>query len=63
MILLILKINALKWYNIYLLHSVIDTIKVISLQHFYLLGLRQDVEKLVRCCNSCQRTKWTNKKI
>lgn len=52
-----LKLRVLTWYHTMLIHPgakrTVETIR----QHFYWKGMQKDVEKFVRQCPTCQKTK------
>ena len=44
----------------YLIHSGINRTETIIRKHLYWYGIIKDVQKEVICCNTCQRTKWSD---
>ena len=62
-IFLILKSYVLNWYHKYLLHPGMDKTEAMILQHLYLAVIRNDAQKKVKNCDTCQRIKWSNKNM
>ena len=59
----ILQNYVLHWYHMYLLHPVMNRTEVIIFRHFYLPGIRNSIRKKVTNCDTCQRTKLSNKNM
>ena len=59
----ILQNYVLNWYHNHLLHPGMDRAEAMIWQHLYYYGIRNYVQKEVIICETCQRTKRSNKKI
>ena len=58
----ILESYVLHWYHTYILHTVVDRTEVVVLQHLYWPVIIEYVRKEGSNCDTCQRTKLSNKK-
>ena len=58
----ILQSCVLYWYHMYLFHPGTDRTEAIIHQQLYWIGIRDAVRKEVNNCDTCQRTKGSNKK-
>ena len=61
-ILSILQSYVLNWYQMYLLHTVMDRMEAIICQHLYCPGIINSARKDVNNCDNFQCTKQSNKK-
>ena len=59
---LILQSCALHWYHLYLLYPKIDITYAMICKYLYWSGIRKSIRKEVNNCDTCQRTKLSNKK-
>ena len=57
----ILQSYVVHWYHTYLLHPVMDRTEATIRQNLYWIDIRYDVRKEVTNCDTCQRTKRSNK--
>ena len=57
-----IQIYVLHWYYAYILHPGIDRTEGMIFQHLYWFDIRYAVRKEVTNCDTCQRTKRSNKK-
>ena len=57
-----LQSYVLHWYHRYIFHSGMDIMKAMICQFFYWTGIRKSVWKEITNSDTCQRTKWINKK-
>ena len=57
-----LQSYVLHWYHTYLLHPGMDIMEAMICQFFYWTGIIKSVCKEITNSDTCQRTKWTNKK-
>ena len=51
------------WYHTYLLHPEMDRTEAMIFQHLYWPDIRYAVQKEVNNCDTCQRTKRSNKNM
>ena len=58
-----LQIYLLHWYYTYLLHPGMDIEKAMILQHLYWTNIIYAIRKEVTNCDTCQRTKRSNKNM
>ena len=56
------KGKVFNWYHMHLLNTVKDRTEETFCQHFYMPGLRQSDQKVVRSCDNFQFTKRSNEK-
>ena len=61
-IMLKLQSYVLHWYHTPLLHPVMDITEAMICLHLYWPDIRDVVQKEVTICDTCQRTKLSNKK-
>ena len=58
-----LQSYVVHWYHTYLLHPGMDRTEEIIRQNFYWPDIRDAVRKEVTNCDTCKRTKQSNKKM
>ena len=57
-----LQSYVVHWYHTYLLHPGMDRTEAMICQHLYFPEIRYAIQKEVNNCDTCQRTKGSNKK-
>ena len=58
-----LQSYVLHWYHTYLLHPIMERMEAIIHQHLYWTDIRDSVRKEVTNCDTCKRTKLSNKNM